>query len=273
VVHAPGKLHESPWWEPVKTAVFASTATYTSPPSLAIVTWNSGAPDAILSVRGHTLGWFERSVAHVGLEATVLGGDIGSAWTNRHKLDLTIDLLSHTTHRYVLGADSSDALLVGDPHAMLEQYLRLDVPMLFNAEKNFWPPELRSLREFEGRDRARAVPLPELGRVARPSGGMPRCISRRQTLGRTLGGAADLGSDLLEARLPRAPPDDRRRRPLHRIPEPEPGPAGDPGAGQVALVPDRLGPRPIPPAIASATRRWSCQFEEQFREGRGAPLP
>lgn len=151
VVHAPGKLHESPWWEPVKAAVFGSTATLTSPPSLGIVTWNSGAPDAILSVRGHTLGWFERSVAHVGLEATVLGGDIGSAWTNRHKLDLTIDFLSHTTHRYVLGADSSDALLVGDPHAMLERYLRLDVPMLFNAEKNFWPPELADLREFEDR--------------------------------------------------------------------------------------------------------------------------
>jgi hypothetical protein len=151
LVHAPGKLHESPWWEPVQTAVFGSTATYISPPSLGIVTWNSGAPDSILSVRGHTLGWFERSVAHIGLEATVLGGDIGSAWTNRHKLDLTIDFLSHTTHRYVLGADSSDALLVGDPHAMLERYLRLGAPMLFNAEKNFWPPELGDLRAFEDR--------------------------------------------------------------------------------------------------------------------------
>lgn len=151
LVHAPGKLVESPWWEIIKEQVFATQRAYDLDDSLDIITWNSGAPDSILRVRGHTLGWFEKSLTHAGVRHTVLGTEVGAAWTNRMKLDLTIEFLTRSSAAFVLGGDSSDVLLIGDPRVALEHFVRQDAQMLFNAEKNFWPPELRRLRRFEDR--------------------------------------------------------------------------------------------------------------------------
>jgi hypothetical protein len=151
LVHAPGKLEESPWWNPVKQAVFATNAGYGGCESLAIVTWNSGAPDPILSVRGHTLGWFERSLAHFGVPHVVLGGDIGAAWNNRMKLDLTIEFLARSNREFVLGGDSSDVLLVADPRTMVDACRRHGARVLFNAEKHQWPREARETARFERR--------------------------------------------------------------------------------------------------------------------------
>jgi hypothetical protein len=151
VVHAPGKLAESPWWDIIKEQVFALKRAYARDDSLEIITWNSGAPDPILSVRGHTLGWFEKSLTHAGVRHAVLGRDIGAGWTNRRKLDLTIEFLTRSRAAFILGGDSSDVLLISDPRVLLERFVQQDAGMVFNAEKNFWPPELRSLRRFENR--------------------------------------------------------------------------------------------------------------------------
>jgi hypothetical protein len=151
VVHAPGRLKESPRWERLKQAVFATQRSYGECESLAIITWNSGAPDPTLSVRGHTLGWFERSLAHFGVPCVVLGSDIGGAWNNRMKLDLTIEFLAQSTREFVLGGDSSDVLLVADPRSILAAYRHQDVKVLFNAEKNDWPRDDATIKQFEHR--------------------------------------------------------------------------------------------------------------------------
>ncbi len=150
-VHAPGRLEESPWWETVKDRVFGNRLTIQRPESLAILTWNSGAVNPTLGVRGHTLGWFERSLDHVGISYTVLGNGIGATWTNRLKLDLTLDFLEQTRSEYVLGADSSDALLVGDPGLAIAELQRRGAEVIFNAEKNCWPAKLTEIRSFERR--------------------------------------------------------------------------------------------------------------------------
>jgi hypothetical protein len=151
LVHAPGKLEESPWWEAVKQRVFENRRVAQGTNELAIITWNSGAPNRTLAVRGHTLGWFERSLDHSAVSYTVLGGDVGTGWTNRLKLDLTLDFLGRTTAQFILGGDSSDVLLVGDPARALAEFLRQDAGVLFNAEKNPWPKQLADVKRFERR--------------------------------------------------------------------------------------------------------------------------
>jgi hypothetical protein len=151
LVHAPGKIDESPWWETIKEELFKSPRSDERCESLAVVTWNSGSPNSVLDRRGHTLGWFERSLAHWGLGCTVLGGGIGAAWYNRLKIDLTIDFLHKCDRELVLGADSSDVLLVGQPRRLIDAFHRQPAEVLFNAEKNSWPPRTKTLGAFERR--------------------------------------------------------------------------------------------------------------------------
>jgi hypothetical protein len=155
-VHAPGKLEQSPWWEPIRRRVFAAPTPKSSAATLAIVTWNSGAANPLFVRSGHTLGWFERSVARWGLPCTVLGRELGAAWSNRMKLDLTLEFLTTTSADVVLGADSSDALLIADPAVLVDRFAQQPAGVLFNAEINPWPPETEEIARFE----AQAAPAP-----------------------------------------------------------------------------------------------------------------
>jgi hypothetical protein len=147
-VHAP-QAAECPWWEIVAAECLTDERRYAPREDLAIVTWNSGDANADLEVRGHSLGVFERSVENCGLRCQVLGSGIGSAWSNLMKLDLMIDFLEQAEARYVLAADSTDALLVGDPGEILRRFLTGEADVVFNGEKNCWPPDLPDLQEWE----------------------------------------------------------------------------------------------------------------------------
>lgn len=149
IVHAPGTSDESPWWPSIRRRVMAGTSRFDLPTGLAIITWNSGSPNAIVSRRGHPLGTFERSLDHRGLPYTVLGRDRGSEWTNRMKLDLTLEFLAGTQAELILGADSSDVLLILPPAVIVARFNQQPAPVLFNAEKNPWPREAAPIFPFE----------------------------------------------------------------------------------------------------------------------------
>ena len=148
VIHAP-QAADCPWWEILLAEVFAAERRYTKPDDLVILTWNSGAANADLAVRGHALGWFERSLEHVGLPYHVLGAGIGSAWTNRMKLDLTIEFLENTDAPFVFAADSTDVALIGDPGEILRRFLSRESGIVFNGEKNCWPADFPDLQRWE----------------------------------------------------------------------------------------------------------------------------
>jgi hypothetical protein len=149
LVHAPGRLDESPWWSHLARRVSAASHRYHDCAGLEIVTWNSGSPNAVLAVRGHGLGLLEQSLDRLGVGYAVLGAGTGSRWTNRMKLELTLEHLGRSTAEFVLGADSSDALLVAEPASVLRAFLDHSAPVLFNAEKNPWPRELKDIARFE----------------------------------------------------------------------------------------------------------------------------
>lgn len=87
------------------------------------------------------LGYF---TDHLGV--TALGREMGRLWRNTDKI-----FLAKTTARYVLGADSADVLLLGDPHEALRRFLNCwpgTVSKGFQRHSGLWIAE---------RDTARAV--------------------------------------------------------------------------------------------------------------------
>ncbi|MGE0551878.1 MAG: glycosyltransferase domain-containing protein [Gemmatimonadales bacterium] len=149
LVHAPGRAGESPWWPRIEERVLSASHRYRPRDGLEIVTWNSGRPNSILSVRGHRLGTLEASLDRFGIPYTVLGGSVGDRWTNRMKLELTLDHLRRSAAELILGADSADVLLVDDPGRIVDAFAGQPARVLFNAEKNPWPRQLADVASFE----------------------------------------------------------------------------------------------------------------------------
>jgi len=143
VFHAPGHFIHNPAWELI-TQIKQSP--HVDCDQLDIITWNSSEPTERLIHNGKTLGIFEKSIPH--LKHTVLGKNSVN-WTNREKINLTVNHLQQSTFKYTLGADSGDAIMIGEPTEILNRFLKMDCDLLFNADMNCWPfdPEIRDFEE------------------------------------------------------------------------------------------------------------------------------
>lgn len=142
IIHSPGRIEYSPLWNQISKL---KNKFKTKPDNLEIVTCNSGI--AARSLDGYSLGTFENSLN--GIEHHVLGKDIGKKWNNVKKIELLVEFLSILKSEFVLYADSSDAVLVGDLNETLNHFKNTPCKMIFNAEKNFWPPTMKNQKEFE----------------------------------------------------------------------------------------------------------------------------
>lgn len=142
LVHAPGDLDFSIHWEPISRRLSAQTpSNNVQPADLSICTWNAG--------NGYKhLGQFESSLSKFGYKCDVL---TAGRWTsNRIKIQLTVDYLKTVTTPYVLGADSSDVLLIRSLDGIIDDFLEFKCNILFNAEIRFWPPgKLEHVKRFE----------------------------------------------------------------------------------------------------------------------------
>lgn len=143
LLHSPGRIKYSPWWNVLSKL---KTSAVTKPKNLSIVTCNSGVAARFLTTNGYELGTFENSLND--LPHYVLGSGCKD-WSNVKKIDLLIDFLYSIDTKYTLYADSSDAILLGDPAFILDNFKKMHCKMLFNAEKNFWPPEMEAIKKFE----------------------------------------------------------------------------------------------------------------------------
>lgn len=136
VAHAPGRAEMSPLWGATLRLSESRRWEWVACDRLRIITWNSGRPGASLRRRGRPLGVFESSLGGVGHH--VLGDS--SPWdTNRKKIGLTVEFLEAHPCEFVMGADSTDVLLLGQPSQVVERFVGTGADLLFNAEKRFWP--------------------------------------------------------------------------------------------------------------------------------------
>ncbi|MBM3465586.1 MAG: hypothetical protein FJX76_26145 [Armatimonadetes bacterium] len=143
VVHAHGSHERKPNWPPIREWFFASAARQLgAAPDLTIITCNNGHP---------SMGLLERSLDHLGVPYLVAGHGI-DPWVNSvHKPPVIVEALSGVTTRYVLYADSRDAIFVDDPRRAVSEYEEhFSCRMLFSADRLNWPA-VTEFKRFEDR--------------------------------------------------------------------------------------------------------------------------
>lgn len=143
IIHSPGRIAYSPLWNRIANLQTKATVV---PKDLTIVTCNSGSASTFVTKNGYKLGSFEKSLN--GLPHVILGEGCNN-WTNVKKIEILFEFLGEGRTKYTLYVDSADAIMVGDPAVVLEKFKSMQCRMLFNAEKNFWPPEMNELKSFE----------------------------------------------------------------------------------------------------------------------------
>jgi predicted O-methyltransferase YrrM len=141
VAHCPGPLHDN--WRRFADTVLSQPAQACRCPDLTIITWHSGARPA------KPCGVLEKSLQRLGVEPLVLGRGL-TPWQNIAKFRLTAEALERVTTPFVMGVDSCDAVVVGDP-AVLTQGFRqhFACDLLFNATGSRCWPELPEFVAFE----------------------------------------------------------------------------------------------------------------------------
>jgi hypothetical protein len=142
VVHAPGPLRHKPHWQEVRDTFFSS------PPlrigtveGLTIVTWNNGH---------EAMGVLEKSLDHLGVPYVVKGAGVSDWINSKHKPPLTCEALNEAKTKYVMGLDSRDAMVLGDPRLIVQRFEEnFSCDMVFGADIVNWPnlPRFKSYEE------------------------------------------------------------------------------------------------------------------------------
>ncbi|HUA98234.1 MAG TPA: hypothetical protein VMA34_07905 [Terracidiphilus sp.] len=141
VAHGHGPHNFKPFWGPVCERFFSSPQRRIGAvPGLTIMTWNNGAAG---------MGLLERSLDHLGVPCRVTGAGIENWVNSRHKPQLTAEAVASIETEYVMGIDSRDAILLGDPAAIVREFeSRFDADLVFSADLLNWP-NLKRFRAFE----------------------------------------------------------------------------------------------------------------------------
>jgi hypothetical protein len=104
-------------------------------PDLTIVTWSSREEITPL----------EENLKHFGLSHLVMGKEYaGVKWYQKFKLETLKSALADIKTEFIMGLDSFDVLLLGDPKNALARFRRLGCEMLFNASCYNWPPKFKT---------------------------------------------------------------------------------------------------------------------------------
>ena len=141
VVHAPGPLGHKPYWREIKEEFFSTPPARIGPVrDLTILTWNNG---------NETLGILERSLDHLGVPYVVKGAGVREWVNSLHKPLLTAEAVNSIETKYVMGVDSRDAMVLGDPNEIVGRFERkFSCEMVFGADRMNWPNVAR-FKSFE----------------------------------------------------------------------------------------------------------------------------
>lgn len=148
IVHAPGKREFNPLWGQIIASYNDSIYHNNVYDDLDIITWSSKTIKYDENQSHKIPMIFVDSVHRSGLSVNVL---ISNTWeTNRIKIFKTIEYLESSSLKFVLACDCHDAIMLNSPidYDVLDRY---DCEMLFNAEINFWPPEMIKMRHNQDR--------------------------------------------------------------------------------------------------------------------------
>jgi len=118
-----------PAWQPLHDAFFLTPkSNIGNIEDLTIFTFNST----------NEKGVFEKSMEHLGIPYVCLGKN-EKDWRNSLRIELTRNWLDTVETKYVLHADSFDALMQKSPEKILKYFKQKDIGMLLNSEPYFGP--------------------------------------------------------------------------------------------------------------------------------------
>lgn len=141
VVHAGGPLKRKPHWQEIKEAFFSSPRASIGPVAdLTIMTWNNG---------DGAMGILEKSLDHLGVPYVVKGAGVREWVNSEHKPLLAYEAVSEARTKYVMGVDSRDAIVIGDPNVIVRRFEQnFSCEMVFGADLMNWPNVAR-FKRFE----------------------------------------------------------------------------------------------------------------------------
>ncbi len=95
------------------------------------------------------MGLLEKSLNHLGVPCSVYGQGIVDWVNSEHKPMLVLEAVEDITTRYVMGLDSRDVIVLGDPHTIVERFENnFDCALLFAADRLNYP-NLKEFKQFE----------------------------------------------------------------------------------------------------------------------------
>lgn len=138
IIHAHGSHDYKPNWQPIRDAFFEmAPANLVTPSDLTIITCNNGH---------QSMGLFEKSLDHLGLKHKVYGNGINPWVNSKDKPIVLFEALKKIKTKYVLYADSRDAILIDSPTNIIKKFEQeFECKLLFGADRINWPP----LKEFQ----------------------------------------------------------------------------------------------------------------------------
>jgi hypothetical protein len=140
ILHAPGKNQRSSnnKWHKLVEKCLENLIPTVDCSDLTIITWNN-----------KNKGLFEESLDLLKLNYKVLGKGIED-WNNILKMSLAKEALSNIETKWTMGVDSFDAMLLGSPNVVLENFKKKKCKLLFNANTVSFPKN-KEWNEFEKR--------------------------------------------------------------------------------------------------------------------------
>lgn len=138
VVHAHGSHSHKPHWQPIKEKFFSSPHQYIGQiKDLTILTCNNGH---------EAMGLLEKSLDHLGIPYMVRGQGIFPWINSKHKPKVILEATQEIETKYILYADSRDAIFLGNPQIILEKFEHeFSGEMVFSADRFNWP----TIKEFQ----------------------------------------------------------------------------------------------------------------------------
>ncbi len=143
VIHAQGPHTHKVHWQPIKQWFYASPKREVGPlRDTTVITCNNGH---------EAMGALEESLAHLGVPVRVHGQGVDPWVNSRDKPRVLHAALQEIPTKYTLYIDSRDAIVIDDPHRIVDGFeLDFDCAMLFGADRLNWP-NVKRFKEFEER--------------------------------------------------------------------------------------------------------------------------
>ena len=135
VIHCPGSFNHF-YWSFFENRIYEE---FQTEKDITIVTWNTGS-------NHRNLGLLEKSLKNYPV--LNCAEKYNGKWANNKKMLLLANEINNIKTPYIIGSDSADVIFIKSPIEVLQRFKKLNVKMVFNCEKYFYP-DIEETQEYK----------------------------------------------------------------------------------------------------------------------------